>query len=196
LTKSPVALTITSGTGPKLRPVNDPNAPEAEAPAQVPLQSRFGERAVARAELGATYAAVLGQEVMPRDILEAMMASERNDEQPQPEALAEGLAAVGLLTEVESVAHCMADHWPALAQMTSGQFVLVLAQQGQDMVIYDTTCTDNRAYVPLSEFEPVFHRDFGAGRGADTDDFQGPHRGGRPGALVLGAVRGLPAADR
>ncbi|MRU14596.1 ATP-binding cassette domain-containing protein [Roseovarius sp. A21] len=156
MTKSPVALTITSGAGAKLRPVNDPNAPAAEAPAQVPLQSRFGERAVARAELGATYAAVLGQEVMPRDILEAMMASERTDDQPQPEALAEGLAAVGLLTEVESVAHCMAHQWPALAQMTSGQFVLVLAQQGQEVVIYDTTCTDNRAHVPLAEFEPYF----------------------------------------
>nr|WP_306153109.1 ATP-binding cassette domain-containing protein [Roseovarius sp. MMSF_3281] len=136
--------------------MNDPNAPVAEVPAQAPLQSRFGERAVARAELGATYAAVLGQEVMARDILEAMMASERTDDQPQPEALAEGLAAVGLLTEVGSVAHCMAHHWPALAQMTSGQFVLVLAQQGQEVVIYDTTCTDNRAYVPLAEFEPYF----------------------------------------
>ncbi len=156
MTKPPVALTITSGTGTKLRPVNDPNAPAAEAPAQPRLSSRFGERAVARAELGATYAAVLGQEVMPRDILEAMMASERTDDQPQPEALAEGLAAVGLLTEVESVAHCLSDHWPALAQMTSGQFVLVLEQRGQEVVIYDTTCTDNRAQVSLSEFEPYF----------------------------------------
>ena len=156
MTKSPVALTITSGTQAKQRPVNAPDAPQAEAPVQPLSTSRFGERVVARAELGATYAAVLGQEVMARDILEVMMASERSDAQPQPQALADGLAAVGLLTEVESVAHCMAHHWPALAQMTSGQFVLVLAQQEAEVVIYDTTCTDNRAHVPLAEFEPYF----------------------------------------
>lgn len=156
MTNPPVALTITSGIRPKLRPVNDPNAPVARAPAQPRLKSRFGERALARAELGATYAAVLGQEVMPRDILEVMMAREGTGDQPQPEALADGLAAVGLLTGVESVVHCLPDHWPALAQMTSGQFILVLEQRGQDLIIYDTTCADHRAQVPMSEFEPYF----------------------------------------
>ena len=67
MTNPPVALTITSGTRPRLRPVNDPNAPVARAPAQPRLKSRFGERALARAELGATYAAVLGQEVSIRN---------------------------------------------------------------------------------------------------------------------------------
>jgi len=40
--------------------------------------------------------------------------------------------------------------------MTSGQFILVLQQDRGDLVLYDPTCTDNRATVPLSEFEPYF----------------------------------------
>ncbi len=84
------------------------------------------------------------------------MSSDITDDQPQPQALADGLAAVGLLSEVESVPQCLGDHWPALAQMTSGQFILVLQQDRGDLILYDPTCTDNRANVPLSEFEPYF----------------------------------------
>lgn len=165
MSKAPTVLSITSGVRRRLRAVPNsdtaPNSPPVAEAAQTPppepqISSRFGERAEARAKLGATYAAILGQEVMARDILEAMMSSDITGDQPQPQALADGLAAVGLLTEVESVPHCLTDHWPALAQMTSGQFILVLQQDRGDLVIYDPTCTDNRATVPLSEFEPYF----------------------------------------
>ena len=153
MSNPPVTFTITGGSKAALKPVSNSDAPPAVA-AKPP--SRFGEKAEARAELGATYASILGLEVLPRDILEPMMASETQDDAPQPEALASGLAAAGLISEVESVAFCVADHWPALAQMTSGQFVLVLDQSRGDLVIYDQTCTDNRAHVPLAEFEPYF----------------------------------------
>ncbi|MEO1138257.1 MAG: ABC transporter transmembrane domain-containing protein, partial [Pseudomonadota bacterium] len=121
-------------------------------------RSRFGTRAEARAKLGAVYAGVLGVEAMPRDILEAMVASDTQspDDLPQPQALADGLAAVGLLTEVETVPSCAPDMWPALAQMTSGQYVLVLGQERGALTIYDTTCRDARATVPMPEFEPFF----------------------------------------
>ncbi|WP_246162405.1 ATP-binding cassette domain-containing protein [Roseovarius faecimaris] len=119
-------------------------------------KSRFGEKAEARARLGAVYASILGMDVPPLDILEGMMASEVQDDAPQPQALADGLAAAGLITEVESVSFCAPHHWPALAQMTSGQFILVMGQTRGDLEIYDTTCTDNRATVPASEFEPYF----------------------------------------
>nr|WP_092836861.1 ATP-binding cassette domain-containing protein [Roseovarius lutimaris] len=121
--------------------------------------SRFGARAEARAKLGASYGALLGVDVMARDILEAMIASDANgpaNDQPQPQALADGLAAVGLISRVETVAHPHPDRWPALAQMTSGQFVLVLGQERDRLVIHDTTCTDDRTEVSLAEFEPFF----------------------------------------
>ena len=121
-------------------------------------KSRFGTRAEARAELGAAYAGLLGVEAMARDILEAMVISDAQspDDLPQPQALADGLAAVGLLTEVENLPSCTNDAWPALAQMTSGQYILVLEQRLGELIIFDTTCTDNRATVSLSEFEPYF----------------------------------------
>jgi len=48
------------------------------------------------------------------------------------------------------------DLWPALAQMTSGQFILVIAQKRGEIEIFDATCTDNRAYIEIGEFEPYF----------------------------------------
>lgn len=124
MSKAPIALTITSGTkGAALRRAATEGAGEAT------VASRFGARAETRAKLGASYAAHLGVEVMARDILEAMIASDANgpaNDSPQPQALADGLEAVGLISRVETVAHPHPDRWPALAQMTSGQFVLVL----------------------------------------------------------------------
>lgn len=40
--------------------------------------------------------------------------------------------------------------------MTSGQLLLVLAQEGETLVIHDPTCADNRAEVPVTEFLPYF----------------------------------------
>ena len=95
---------------------------------------------------------------MPRDILEAMIASDAQspEDLPQPDAMADGLEAVGLRTGIEAVTRLTEDMWPALAQMTSGQYVLVLEQARDALTIHDTTCTDNRASVALAEFEPYF----------------------------------------
>ena len=153
MTKPPITFTVTGGKSTPLKAVSNADAPPRKPKS---AKTRFGERAEARAELGATLASVLGVEVLARDILEPMLASEGQGDQPQPQALADGLAAVGLLTEVQSVSHCMGHDWPALAQMTSGQFILVLEQQRGCLIIYDKTCTDNRASIPLDEFEPFF----------------------------------------
>ena len=160
--RKPVALTITSKTAGRLRAVSNCSAPPptptptptpTPAPAIVaPVQ----DKARTRAELAAVYAAILGTEVLPRDILEAMVAAGEGVDAVQPKALEAGLRTCGLLTEVLAVPHCMGDEWPALAQMTSGQYVLVLEQKRGNLIIYDQTCTDNRAEVPLDEFEPYF----------------------------------------
>ncbi|UXX83264.1 ATP-binding cassette domain-containing protein [Roseovarius pelagicus] len=155
MTQPPVTLTITGGTGARVDAASNADAPPSAS------ASRFSKRAEARADLAATYAALLGADVMARDILEAMTASDvrggrDHADQIQPQALADGLADCGLLTEVLSVPHMIGDHWPALAQMTSGQFVLVLKQLRGDLQIYDATCVDNRAEVALDEFEPYF----------------------------------------
>lgn len=151
MTSKPLALTMTANGRAHLRAVAG-GAKETAGPET----HRFDERAKSRSELAAVYASILGIEALSTDILEAMVASGAPGTQVQPEALAKGLEAVGLLAQVEVIPALAADCWPALAQMTSGQFILVLSQSRGDLIIYDTTCPDNRAQVSVAEFEPYF----------------------------------------
>nr|WP_234990360.1 ATP-binding cassette domain-containing protein [Aquimixticola soesokkakensis] len=114
----------------------------------------FTRRLVQRAELLASFAAVLGVTAMVSDLTECLAQS--GDDSTPPEALAGALEFIGLQTEVSVVEALTARIWPAIAQMTSGQLVLVLAQDGDVLTIFDRTCPDNRAEVPLHEFGPFF----------------------------------------
>ncbi|RFP89911.1 ATP-binding cassette domain-containing protein [Rhodobacteraceae bacterium 63075] len=114
------------------------------------------ERMAARAELAAAYAGLLGLQALPRDILDTITQQARQADEVQPEVLAAGLVAAGLETSVETVSHAISADWPALAQMIGGQFILVLGQEDGALLVYDKTCTDNRARVPHGEFEPYF----------------------------------------
>lgn len=157
MSKAPITFRVTGTKAGTLRAVSNADGPPKSAPK--PAKADFRTKAEARAELAATFASILGVEVLARDILEQMVANRAasaEDAMPQPRALADGLAVAGLLTEVQSISHCMGDEWPALAQMTSGQFVLVLEQERGSLVIYDKTFTDNRATIPLDEFERFF----------------------------------------
>ena len=49
-----------------------------------------------------------------------------------------------------------AQEFPALVYMTSGQLLLVMGRDGDALVVYDTTCPDNRAMVPATDFVPFF----------------------------------------
>ena len=46
--------------------------------------------------------------------------------------------------------------FPALVYMTSGQLLLVMGRSRDELVVYDTTCPDNRAMVPATDFVPFF----------------------------------------
>ena len=151
MSKPPIALTITSGTRKSIAPVS--NSDVAPSPVK---QGRFDERAKTRAELATIYASILGVAAVANDILEAMVASSAQGDEVQPQIMADGLQAAGLLSEVETVSLLTDDLWPALAQMTSGQFILVMAQKRGELEIYDATCTDNRAHIEIAEFEPYF----------------------------------------
>ena len=149
MTGAPISLTSVRRGGTILSAITP--EPANDIPA-----ARFDARSIARAKLAATYAGVLGIDAVANDILEAMAASSEQGPGQHSEQLAAGLEAAGMIASVETVASLTDDLWPALAQMTSGQFVLVLSQAHGDLALYDVTCTDNRAHVPLSEFEPYF----------------------------------------
>jgi ATP-binding cassette, subfamily C, bacterial LapB len=122
-------------------------------------------RARARAELAAAYAGVLGAELPAAEILEQMLlavgeATAAMTGGPAGEVLPEHIAAVlrvaGMTAAVEQIDEATSGQWPALAQMTGGQLVLVLGQEVETLFVYDKTCADHRAEVPLTEFLPYF----------------------------------------
>lgn len=138
------------------KPAKGP-APAKPAPAAT--------RARARAELAAAYAGLLGAQVPAADILEQMLlavgeatAAVTGAElgEVQPDHIAAVLRVAGMTASVDEIDRLSPGQWPALAQMTNGQMVLVVTQDHDSLFIYDKTCPDQRAEVPLAEFAPFF----------------------------------------
>lgn len=125
------------------------------APAQRPSRPRHTNRALSRAQLSSVYAGLLGADVSVADVLEHLQLAAGSGKLGMDE-VAIALRGVGLMAAVESVQKPAAKHWPALAEMTSGQIVLVLAQGADGLQIYDTTCPDMRAEVSLADFAQVY----------------------------------------
>ena len=152
MTQKPTfTLTITNGNRGRLKAANAPQ-PKAEN------VNRLEDRLMARASLAATYAGLLGVETTARDVFETIAANSTEGAQADQEAdaIAKGMQSVGLLTQVSRVDGLSKDLWPALAYMTSGQVLLVMGQSRGDLILFDTTCTDNRAMVPITDFKPFF----------------------------------------
>ncbi len=136
----------------RIKPVQVPAGEIAnDAPAPV---SRFSDKARARAELASLYAGFLGVELQRTDILERLTAD--NDGDLSVDAIAAALCHVGLVAKVIRAKALQPKMWPALAEMSSGQIVLVLEQDGETLTLFDSTCADNRAEVPVADFQPVF----------------------------------------
>ncbi|NNK16475.1 MAG: ATP-binding cassette domain-containing protein [Sulfitobacter sp.] len=150
--KRPFTLTITNGNQGRIAPVNT-----AVSPAEI-RENRFKDRIATRAELAATYAGLLGVAAVQRDLFEVIGAATREGaaEHEEAAAISQGLVSLGLLAQVSRVERPHAEYWPALAYMTSGQVLLVLGQSRGDLIIFDKTCPDNRAHVPVTDFTPFF----------------------------------------
>jgi ATP-binding cassette subfamily C protein LapB len=150
--KRPFTLTITNGNRAQMTAAAVKDTPVADN------TNLFEDRLRARAELSVTYAGLLGVETARMDVYDALRGSTTAGASNAVEAgaIAAGLKTAGLLAQVTPVNHLTADLWPALAYMTSGQVVLVLDQSRGDLVIYDKTCTDNRAHVSVDEFGAFF----------------------------------------
>lgn len=144
------------------------SAPAAsQAPvARIPLRSR--NRTEARAEIASVYAAVLGTEIDRGDLKEHLQVAAGSGRLGLPE-IAAALRAFGLSATIQKMPAPRPGLWPALALMTSGQVVLVLSQNAFTVTLYDPTCPDARAEVPVAEFAPVFGRQILVARSTLTD---------------------------
>jgi ATP-binding cassette, subfamily C, bacterial LapB len=112
-------------------------------------------RARTRAQLASVYAALLGAEIAVADVLEHLSRRAERDSIGLDD-LAEALRSLGLRAQVVDADEDVQTEWPALALMNSDQIVLVLGQFDEVVEVYDTTCPDNRAEVPLADFLQVF----------------------------------------
>ena len=148
----PFTLTITNGNRARLQASPQVKAPVANN------SNTHDDRVKVRAELAVTYAGILGIDALKTDAYNAISlgTSQGASDAVEANAIADGLKALGCITEVTTVHEFTADQWPALAYMTSGQVILVLGQSRGDLIIYDKTCTDNRAHVPTADFKPFY----------------------------------------
>ncbi|KAE9632898.1 ATP-binding cassette domain-containing protein [Parasedimentitalea maritima] len=108
-----------------------------------------------RATLISTFAGLKGTEVPVSDLSEYLWTHSPGEEVTL-DLLADALETTGILPKISHNAQVRPETWPALTMMRGGQCVLVLSQNGDTLSIFDTTCPDNRAEVPVSEFAPVF----------------------------------------
>lgn len=125
------------------------------APAERPVKPRHTNRALARAQLASVYAGLVGQDIAVADILENLQLAAASGTLGLGE-LSSALKSCGLTTAVEKAARLSPKHLPALAEMTSGQVVLVLSEDDTGVQIYDTTCPDMRAEVSSHDFAQVY----------------------------------------
>ena len=155
--------------GPVIRSV-DPQAPNTPAltvnqpvfktppPAKpLDLPAHPADRTLARAQLAAVYAGLQGVDVLASDLVEAM-APRAVDPMipPGPDMLSDALTDTGLICQIKTIQPPSPGMWPALAEMTGGQLILVLGQDDSGLSIYDPTCADNKAQIPLDDFAPHF----------------------------------------
>lgn len=129
--------------------------PLRPAPAERPVKPRHTNRALARAQLASVFSGLVGQDIAVADILENLQLVAASGALGLTE-IAKALKDCGLTTAVEKVQMPTAKHLPALAEMTSGQIVLVLSQDENGVQIYDTTCPDMRAEVSAHDFTQVY----------------------------------------
>ena len=139
-----------------VRATDAPPAAEAAAaiaPAPSPLHAE--DRTRARAEILSVYASLLGIDLPATDLLEDLQIAGAG-QVPGFEQMLAPLASAGLTVSVDRVARPGARHWPALAEMTSGQVVLVLGESRDGLQIHDTSEPDNRADVSTEDFARVY----------------------------------------
>ena len=161
-----LAFDINATSGGKITRVSKPEEasepPVADTPIAAPTaeaiaaraEDRYSDKAKARADLAATYAGLLGMDIVRSDLLEVMTATEGDNITPR--SIAKALNEAGLITSVSTDVRPTPDQWPALVEMTSGHVLLVLDQTDDAFIVFDTTCKGNRAEVSLTDFMPYF----------------------------------------
>lgn len=141
-------------------PASQPTQPATALPEAHPgdgihsLVEQTATRIEHRAALVSTLAALNGIEVPVTDVAEFMWTSAPGD--VSIKALSQALQHTGVEPHVSRHVKIAPAAWPAIALMKNDQSVLVLSQEDETLSVFDPSCPDNRAEVPVAEFEPFF----------------------------------------
>ena len=130
-------------------PVSLPQAPRLVAPQPAP-QTPPRPAAPSRCDIASVYAGLLGANIPAADLQDHLARTGR-DARPELADLADALGAQGLSVRI---ARSDGKSWPALAEMVSGQIVLVLSARDGMVELFDPTLPQRRAEVPASDFLP------------------------------------------
>nr|WP_216654787.1 ATP-binding cassette domain-containing protein [Pseudogemmobacter hezensis] len=123
----------------------------------MPASQRFTNRAKNRATLASAYAGLIGSELSTPDLLERIQtAADASGNAPGLDEMAQALTQSGLSTRILRSVMLPTDGYPALAETTNGQVVLVLGVDGDGVTIYDKTAHDNRAELLLSDLNSLY----------------------------------------
>lgn len=125
------------------------------APSSRPARPRHTNRALARAQLASVYAGLIGNEISVPDLLENIQLAAGTGSLGLDE-VAKALRTSGVTASVDKIVRPTADHWPALAEMSSGQIVLVLGATEDGVEVYDTSVEHMRAEVSFADFMQVY----------------------------------------
>ncbi len=161
ITITGAAIKSTMGVNANANPAPDP-APTA-TPIRATVTSDPAKRRVVtstrlarRAALLETYAGLLGETAVARDMHDAMLALGDGAQGVSAEMIAAGLRAAGLKARVPITRTPDPSLWPAIAIMTNGQAVLVLSASPDHVTIYEEGARDRQTDVPITDFAPYF----------------------------------------
>ena len=156
---APVSLTAVRMGKAVLRPAPTPQtAPQTAPPPSAPPEDKLQ----ARARLLVVFAQTLGHPSTQNDAALALAQACAGAAPTAPISMAQMAQALGHLGVEATHSHAPDIHaglWPALARMSGGQYVLVMAQEQNTLVLHDPSCRDQKAHVPLAEFAPYFTGD-------------------------------------
>lgn len=131
--------------------------PPRPAPATRAAPPRHSNRAINRARLASTYAGILGNEISVADLLEHLqLAADAAGGQIGLAEVSAALKAAGMTVRTVKAPELSDDLWPALAEMSNGQMVLVLCPAANGVEIYDPSAPDMRAEVPMPQFLQLY----------------------------------------
>lgn len=109
-----------------------------------------------RADLIRTFLSILGVRSINADIQDALKRAGGDETICDLVHLQRAMDHAAMQSEILHISALTADQLPAIAKMTQDEFVLVLGLDSNDVILFDSSSPDNKAFVPQTEFDQYF----------------------------------------